>query len=191
MWRAIRDLSRVGIYLYPSRKQEIQAITVERQLLSAVAFDSGCEDALGPDIAFVRLPENKTGAIEQHAAFLSLERDEKKAKEGAPDNTETVDLVVGGVEKLGQKINIREGRKLIVQESLLHVGHTTDLAAGRDGFDRLEFTPVPDPEFVPPSSYGGMSGGGCIRAYFPADKEPGKADPCRSICLASCSTRPC
>lgn len=177
VWRAIRDLPEVGIFLYPPRKMEIQAIRIELELLDVVFFDSGREDELGPDLAFVRLPDHKVASIDQHAVILNLEKDDERARAGAPDNTVTVDVVTGGVEALGQKISFRANRKLIVQESLLHVGYTTKLPDGREGFDRLEFTPVPDSQFVPPHSYGGMSGGGCFRVYFPADKKPGTADP--------------
>jgi hypothetical protein len=46
-------------------------------------------------------------------------------------------------------------------------GFTRVLGDGRDGFDRLEFTPETDSDYVAPHSYGGMSGGGCFRVYFP------------------------
>ena len=130
----------------------------------------GVEDDLGPDIAFVRLTQDKATSIERHSVFLNLEKNEQQANDGAPENSISVDVVVGGVEELGQKINMQGDRKLIVQNSLLHVGHAGSIEDGRDGFDRLLFTPMPGPEFVPPSSYGGMSGGGCFRVYFPADR---------------------
>ena len=176
VWRVIRDLPEVGIYLYPARKREIHSITEDMQVVDAVVFESGLDDEFGPDIAFVRLRDTKAAAIEKHAIFLSLEKDEQKANATAPDNSMIVDVVVGGVEELGQKINMHEDRKLVIQNSLANTGRTKVLEDGRDGFDRLEFTSEPGPEFVLPTSYGGMSGGGCFRVYFPAnggtDAEP-------------------
>lgn len=169
VWRAIRALPEVGIYLYSARQREIFSVTEDMRLLDAVTRESASEDEFGPDIAFVRLTENKAATIEKYSTFLSLEKDEQKAKAGAPENSVIVDAVMGGVEELGQTINMYEDRKLIVQNALLHVGHTRGIEDGRDGFDRLEFTPEPGPEFVPLRSYGGMSGGGCFRVYLPAD----------------------
>lgn len=37
---------------------------------------------------------------------------------------------------------------------------------------------MPDSEFVPLSSYGGMSGGSCFRVYFPENHD-GKVEPIR------------
>jgi hypothetical protein len=85
-------------------------------------------------------------------------------------------VVAGGVEELGQKENLFENRKLVIQNSLLLIGQAKLVADGRDGFDRLEFTPDHDAEFVPPSSYGGMSGGGCFRVYFPSHGD-GQPEP--------------
>ncbi len=177
VWRVVRDLRVVGIYLYPPRKAEVHSITEEVELLDAVTFESGNDDALGPDVAFVRLRESKAASIEKHGTFLSLEKDEQRARAGAPDGAIACDVVVGGVEALGQKINEFEGRKLVVQKSLAHAGYAQALDDGRDGFDRLEFTPEPDADFVPPHSYGGMSGGGCFRVYFPRQEDGVEFEP--------------
>jgi hypothetical protein len=170
VWRTIREYQTVGIYLYPPRKLEVQSIREDVRLLDAVTFENGGDDELGPDIAFVRLTESKASSIEKHSAFLNLEKDEQKAQAGAPSGGVARDIVVGGVEELGQKINMYDDRKLVVQNSLANVGHARVIDCGRDGFDRLEFTPEPDADFVSPHSYGGMSGGGCFRVYFPREE---------------------
>jgi hypothetical protein len=170
VWRTIREFETVGIYLYPQRKLEVQSIREDPRLFDAVTFENSGEDALGPDIAFIRLTPSKATSIEKHAAFLSLEKDEQRAQAGGPAGSVTCDIVVGGVEALGQKINIYEERQLVIQNSLANVGFAHEIDDGRDGFDRLEFTPEPVADFVFPDSYGGMSGGGCFRVYFPRGK---------------------
>jgi hypothetical protein len=167
VWRTIREFQVVGFYLYPPRKKEVHSIREDVRLLDAVTFENTSDDEFGPDIAFVRLTDSKAASIEKHGAFLNLEKDEQKAQAGAPDGSVTRDIVAGGVEALGQKINMLDDRKLVVQNSLAHVGHTNELDDGRNGFDRFEFIPEPDVDYVPPHSYGGMSGGGCFRVYFP------------------------
>ncbi|TQF25831.1 hypothetical protein UNPF46_36000 [Bradyrhizobium sp. UNPF46] len=145
----------------------MHSIWEEVSLLDAVTFENRDEDEYGPDIAFVRLRRDKAASIELHGTFLSFERDEQRIRAGAPEGSKVVDVVVGGVEAMGQKINIRHDRRLIVQRSLANVGRAKTIDDGRDGFDRLELIPEPDPDFETPHSYGGMSGGGCFRVYFP------------------------
>jgi hypothetical protein len=43
---------------------------------------------------------------------------------------------------------------------------------GREGLDRIEFTPTPEEGFLLPTSYGGTSGGGCFRALLSEPPEP-------------------
>jgi len=176
VWRTIRELPTVGLYLYPPRKLEVQSIREDPRLMDAVTFENDSDDALGPDIAFIRLTPSKAASVEKHAAFLSLEKDEHRALVGGPAECVTRDIVVGGVEALGQKINIYEEKQLVIQNSLANVGFATAIDDGREGFDRLEFTPEPVPDYVFPDSYGGMSGGGCFRVYFPrvegSDNQP-------------------
>jgi hypothetical protein len=174
VWRVVSKLREVGIYLYPPRKLEIHAITEDPRVMDAVSFENDKDDEFGPDIAFIRLRESKAASIEKYATFLNLDGHLQKAAEGPPENSKAMDAVAGGVYELGQKENVFENRRLILQNSLLHVGHAMYIDDGRNGFDRLEFTPDLGPEFVPPSSYGGMSGGGCFRVYFPSsgDGEP-------------------
>jgi hypothetical protein len=168
VWQVVSKLPKVGIYLYPPRGREVHAITEDIQLLDAVSFGNKNDDQFGPDIAFVRLRPSKATSIEKYATFLSLERNEEKATAPAADDSKTMDAVAGGVDELGQKENVLGNRKLVIQNSVLLCGHAEKIADGHDGFDRMEFTPSLGPEFVPPSSYGGMSGGGCFRVYFPS-----------------------
>lgn len=176
VWKVVRELTKVGIYLYPPRSSEMHSIWEEVGFIDAVTFENHDEDEFGPDIAFVRVRADKAMSIELHGTFLSFERDEQRKQAGAPEGSKAVDVVVGGVEAMGQKINIRHDRKLIVQRSLANTGCARVISDGREGFDRLEFTPEPDADFVSPHSYGGMSGGGCFRVYFPKTSE-GEIEP--------------
>jgi hypothetical protein len=176
VWRVVSKLQEVGIYLYPARKGEIQAVMEDPRVMDAVSYSNDRDDELGPDIAFVRLRHSKASSIEKFATFLNLDMHAEKTIGGAPEGSVSLDAVAGGVEELGQKENVFENRKLVIQNSLLLIGHATEIADGRDGFDRLEFTPDHDADFVPPSSYGGMSGGGCFRVYFPPRGE-GEPEP--------------
>lgn len=176
VWHTIKDYPLVGIYLYPPRKTEMHSVSEELGLMDVVIFDNKHEDDLGPDIAFVRIRDDKVASIEKHSTFLSIERDEQRARIEMPVGSKAIDIVVGGVEAFGQKINIRDERKLVVQNSLANMGRARPIGDGRDGFDRLEFTPEPDEDFVAPPSYGGMSGGGCFRVYFPKEHE-GEVQP--------------
>lgn len=169
VWRVVRELTRVGIYLYPPRNTEMHSIWEEVGLMDAVTFENREEDEYGPDLAFIRLRRGKATSIELHGTFLSFERDEQRVRTGAPEGSKAIDVVVGGVEAMGQKINVRHDRKLIVQRSLANVGRARVIDDGREGFDRLELIPEPDADFETPHSYGGMSGGGCFRAYLPRE----------------------
>lgn len=167
VWQVVRELEIVGIYLYPPRSTEMHSIWEEVRLMDAVTFENRDEDEYGPDLAFIRIRKGKAVSIELHGAFLSFEKDEQRVRTETPEGSKVVDVVVGGVEAMGQKVNMRHDRKLIVQRSLAIVGRATVIDDGREGFDRLELIPESDADFEAPQSYGGMSGGGCFRVYFP------------------------
>jgi len=170
VWDKVSEFDEIGLYQYPVRRKEIQALKEKTTHLHAVKFGSKQQhDDLGPDIAFVRVPPTIAASIEVHGTFLNFQKCHD-ALSCNPPNTETLDAVIGGVFEMGQKITEHGSRKTVIQEGLLNVGKATPIANGRDSFDRLEFTPNPAPDFTLPNSYGGMSGGGCFRTHFVGDE---------------------
>ncbi len=166
VWHEVRKHPRIGIYLYPVRKQEFHAITEHTSLLSAIEFTGDFDDGLGPDLAFIRLSAQKAAEIETHSVFLNLTKNEERSQVVPPSGTTYVDAIAGGVEEMGQQVSTQGDRKAVIQGALLNMGRAAEIVDGREAFDRLEFTAKPDEDFVLPSSYGGMSGGGCFRIFF-------------------------
>jgi hypothetical protein len=165
VWHVVAKLPRVGLYLYPAGRREWHSIREHIALMEPLIFGGEFADELGPDLAFVRLTDQKAAELEAHSTFLNLERNEERGLQPVPEGWMYIDAIAGGVEEFGQKITEHGSGKTIIQEGLINVGFTKRIDDGREGFDRLEFTPEPVQDVALPGSYGGTSGGGCFRMF--------------------------
>src|SRR5262249_6788274 len=55
VWDAIKNLDDIGVFQFPTRPTEIQSTKEQIGHLEVEEINDGMEDALGPDIAFIKL----------------------------------------------------------------------------------------------------------------------------------------
>ena len=171
VWDAIvaKKLDRIGFYQNAYRRREIQSLVEDIAFLSEVTIERKPYDDLGPDIAFIKLSPSKVATLESLGTFLNI--DKHQATIAALDDTDTyrIDAVAGLVAEWDKTVTMHGRAKVIKLDALTNIGTAKRIEHGRDGFDRLEFTPEPEAGFNLPSSYGGMSGGGLFRTYLGRD----------------------
>lgn len=169
VWKVVEQQERVGFYVNAYRRTEIQSSFEDTDKLVAKVIGDSTGDEMGPDIAFLKLSDLCAATLEMLGTFLNADR--HQAVLAAQTSTPFIqyDAVVGIVAEWEPSVTMRGKSKVIKLEALTNIGSTSMMSAGHGGCDRLEFTPVPEPGFVLPKSYGGVSGGGLFRVV--ADRE--------------------
>lgn len=171
VWNSIttKKLDRVGFYQNAYRKSEIQNTTEDVSFLNEMKIEQKPYDQLGPDVAFVKLSPSKATTLEALGTFLNVEKHRETIAALDATDIYRADAVAGLVAEWEKTVTIHGKAKVVKLEALMNVGSARKIEDGRDGLDRFEFAPEPEPGFDLPSSYGGMSGGGLFRTYLARD----------------------
>jgi hypothetical protein len=165
----------LGLCANGSRSTTLQSTAMtlaEFKALPIIAFKSAKEaeqDAsLGPDIAFVKLPENKMAALEALGTAVDLTVQSRLA--GTPsDKRGSLLSIATGVIAEGQECAFEKNSAILVPFATSVIsGEVTPMAAS-EYFDRLCFKPTRK-ETAYPSSFGGLSGGGVWQLLLDHDE---------------------
>jgi hypothetical protein len=132
------------------------------------------DSEFGADLAFIKLPNQTAETMKARFSFLNLLREAELLKLSAPDGTSQRDFVFGVVaDWTVNEPDPSKGIETGLISILMNEGHTIEIKA-HDGWDRLQFTPLPRQDFspplpkeksFPPKTYGGTSGGGLWRRF--------------------------
>jgi hypothetical protein len=162
----------IGILLFPARSDALQMMRVRRSDLMGHTYfrgESWRED--GPDLAFVRLPDDVMANIEGRASVVDGERQRAQILVGEPDRKAIASVVFGVVHELtgstvpGERISTTPFR------AFLNLGDIADVNEVH-GMDLFRFRPRAGEGVVLPTSYKGTSGGGLWQMYFGAEGRP-------------------
>jgi hypothetical protein len=157
------NLDELGLLQFPIRATQAQRLRLKLSHADAVMMGSPPFDEFGPDLAFVRLPIVTANALKADSSFVNFDKQIATAFSAVAEGAKTHDAVVGVV--ADWKRDTRDDGKLIITpiEALHNVGKAQPIAPAQ-GFDRMQFTPLPATDFTLPKTYGGSSGGGLWRA---------------------------
>jgi hypothetical protein len=161
----IVKVDEIGLLAFPVRADQAQRLRLQTQYTERVRIAGEAFSEYGPNLAFLRLPDKTIGDLKANSSFVNFQKQLAIACSGPPAETDTLDAVVGVVAEWSDEKPFASGSLDITNiRGLLNVGSAIEIAR-HDGFDRLEFTPLPANGFKLPSSYGGTSGGGVWRAF--------------------------
>ncbi|MCW5692027.1 MAG: hypothetical protein KIT48_06655 [Pseudolabrys sp.] len=154
----------VGIVLYRNGLVQKQTIRMEYTDQVSVAGDSFGPN--GPDIGFLRLPQENVGWLKATNTFynVSKRRDDVLASQAPAPNH--VDAVVGMVDELTKEIPAPRPKMRAMAFSAIIFDGIIESERFEHGFDILEFSATTYPDFPLPSSFAGVSGGALWRIYF-------------------------
>jgi hypothetical protein len=160
--------TEVGLVQFPISEKKFQRTRLLRKHLDEVrvGFKPYDDDDMGPDIAFVKLPIPEAGSIEAVSSFFDFEKQIELATKPAPESSDQYDFIAGIIEKWQGQPTVKGRLATTVINGLLNVGNAVPIADGRQGYDRMLFTPKPEPGFELPPTYGATSGGGLIRLFL-------------------------
>jgi len=158
--------NEVGLVQFPIRENQFQRTRLPRKYLDEVRVGFKPYDDTGPDIAFVKLPLVEGGSIEAASSFFDFEKQRELAFKSPPHNADQFDFVAGIIEKWQGQPSVQGQMAKTVINGLLNMGDAVPISDGRDGYDRLRFTPTPEKGFALPPTYGATSGGGLMRLFL-------------------------
>ena len=168
---ALKQSPEIGFVNFAQRAKQAQAIKMPGGSLECVEIGGKPWSALGPDLGFLRLPEQTTEALSTFCSFLDLPQQARLVGAPQPSNTEYYDVVMGVVQEWISDDPSKVLEKGIVN-GLANWGNIAVIPA-HSKLDRFEFTPG-KAEIQLPNSYEGTSGGGLWRVYMegpPGDQQ--------------------
>ena len=165
---ALRQAPEIGFVNFAKKAKQAQAIRMPGGSLESLEVGGRPWGALGPDLGFLRLPEQTADALATFCSYLNLPQQARLVATPPPNNTKHYDVVIGVVQEWIDDDPSKVLEKGIVN-GLANSGSVAVVPA-HSGFDRYEFTPG-QAEIKLPSSYGGTSGGGLWRVYM--EEPPG------------------
>ncbi len=162
----------IGILLFAARSDALQMMRVRRDdLMEHTYFRGGSWSEDGPDLAFIRLPDEVMANIESRASVVDGERQRRQIRSAQPERKAIACIVFGVVDELtGDEVD-GQGLSTTPFRALLNMGSIANVSEAH-GMDLFRFRPVAGDSFVLPTSYRGTSGGGLWKMYFEADGSP-------------------
>jgi len=151
--------NEVGLVQFPIRENQFQRTRLPRKYLDEVRVGFKPYDDTGPDIA-------EGGSIEAASSFFDFEKQRELAFKSPPHNADQFDFVAGIIEKWQGQPSVQGQMAKTVINGFLNMGDAVPISDGRDGYDRLRFTPTPEKGFALPPTYGATSGGGLMRLFL-------------------------
>jgi hypothetical protein len=154
----------VGIVLYREKtfqKQVIKMEDTERVTVREAIF--GPE---GPDMGFLRIPEENIGWLKATSSFYNLKKRRLNELAGQTPAENYVDAVIGMIDELTVNVPVDKPKRRAKAFSAIFCNGEVSGTNNVNGYDLLDFSVTSHPDFKLPGSFEGMSGGALWRVYF-------------------------
>lgn len=126
----------------------------------------GSDGPLGPDLAFLRLPQISIETLKATNSFYPLDKPQQTV--GSLRGLGMIDTVLGVVAEWSDDIEHTTKRRRKLFQLLFAGGRTEAEVREQEGYDLLTFRPTFE-EIRAPTSFEGVSGGGLWRTFFKPD----------------------
>jgi hypothetical protein len=174
---ALPDSGSVGLVRFRNRPDDFQQTTVDMALAQKIAIGKAPFGSLGPDLGFLRLPEDLSSGVAATNVFFNAQTREREMLENAASGPYfdalvgiIFDALVGIIAEMSwiaEPLRPNTLRKCIEARVLL--GNVARAYEGDSGLDLLDFEILSDENARPPASYEGVSGGALWRVKLGAD----------------------
>ena len=171
---ALEGEEYVGIILHGPEPERFQRQAVNLKLAAApVLLRAGAFGPLGPDLAFLALPDETTGWLKAKASFYNLSKRRTEVLSNKHPTSAHVEVIVGIVDEL--TVVIPSDDALVRRVQFSAIFGSVKMSAVRYLSDRaLNYFALqgePDPGFSFPGSFAGVSGGAIWRFYVKENAE--------------------
>lgn len=157
---AICAMREVGLVLFsPGRTAE--ALSLKGEALDATYVRGPSYGPGGPDLAFVRLPQEVEDRVAASKAFFNSAV--RWHRPQGSNDQEQLFVLTGLLAEAVVDHGIVDGSHKSEQSAIIATGRLADHQKDQSGVDMLDFHRDQDPDNPPPGTYGGVSGGGLWR----------------------------
>jgi hypothetical protein len=164
---ALRDDEDIGILCFPAHAAQIQWQRFRLRKQDSISVGKPPWSEGGPDLAFVRLPEQVVGDIASVSTIVNGELYRKNIVAGEPEGTMKLCAMAGVVDRWTKPPTTEPVTKGIsvttTFEAVLNVGN---VIVDDENTDRFRFQPVTTQGVILPPSYQGTSGAGLWKFYL-------------------------
>jgi hypothetical protein len=162
------DRGHVGLLRFPGHSALLQKQTIDMALADKVIIAADSPGPTGPDLGFLRLPPLNVENLRATNSFhnIAAKRDAVAAAQPA---IAYIDAVIGVVAEWTKDAVPTRPSTRYKNFELLFCGGKIVSKDSAGFFDLCRFEPSFQEGVPPPSSYGGVSGGGIWRIYFEPD----------------------
>ena len=162
------DCGNVGLMRFPGKPSLLQKQTVDMELAEKVIIVAAEHGPTGPDLGFLRLPPLNTQNLRATNSFLNIGA-RRQAVAASQPGTAYVDAVVGVVAEWTKDLPPSRPSTRLKGFELLFCGGTIISKESAGDFDLCTFDASFEKGLTPPTTYGGVSGGGLWRIFFDPD----------------------
>lgn len=158
----------VGVVLYQSRFMQKQVIEMGKTQQAVIRGEEFGID--GPDLGFLRLPDENLGWLKATNSFYNLSIRREKALADETPTPHYFDAVVGMIDELTKEVRIDDPKLRAKSFTAILCNGQITTSREKNGLDLLDLTVSAYPDFPLPSSFEGMSGGALWR-FFVEEKD--------------------
>ena len=161
----------VGLVDFPRVKNRVQKPKVDMAHTDRVSIQGSEWGPNGPDIAFLKLPQNVVGNLKMSKSFKNLDVAREKALNPKAPTNQSFDSILGVIgENTTDIIPNIPNTRIRGFEARFQIGQITPIVAV-DGTSRSLFVPTNQGDVPMPNTFAGTSGGGIWRTYWNLDSD--------------------
>lgn len=166
----LQTYENIGVVRFSLGSGAVQMFQISMKALAEVVIGAPRWTCEGPDIAFLRLPQQVWASIEPSCDPVDLPGQRKLALAGKPQNANGLTELICGVVRSATGQPVQSGTVTTTPvEALMCFGQVQEVKLDPKGMDRFRFEPQPQEGFVLPASFGGVSGAGLWRLHIRND----------------------
>ena len=154
----------VGIILFRDRslqKQVVKMENAEQLIIRGHKFGPN-----GPDLGFMRLPQENVGWLKATNSFCNLTRARDQVLAHKVPAPNYVDAIIGMIDELTKEVAVAQPLRRAKSFSAIFCNGQVRKERNKNGYDVLDIAVTAYPDFELPDSFEGMSGGALWRIYF-------------------------
>jgi hypothetical protein len=169
---ALPKSGNVGLVTFQKFARLPHKLQIDMSLTGTICFSAPEWGQNGPDIGFLRLPEDVVGTLKARCLFRNLDIGEARFQDRPVPSSYSMDALAGVLDERTQTVAPASSPVAITREfeARFQIGNITPIPEV-DGFDRCTFVAALADLLPHPASYEGTSGGGLWRVYFDFDAE--------------------
>ena len=162
---ALPKAGEVGLVVGIEDPSKFQRQTILMEHIDSVTMRGAKSSDVGPDLGFLRLPEETIGWLKAQRSFYNLLRRQQDALANKEPTKSHADVVLGMIHELTADVASDKPFVRRQQFTALFGGATLGVMRYLNGYDIFYYEPTKDFGFELPKSFQGTSGGAIWRFY--------------------------